>query len=190
MEIIKNKNDELDQIEDYLSRFEIIILSNQFGPLPFEFIEIYPLCQREWYYEYKRSEIETETLFKYIAAWGSDDNNRNDGVKTTILTQEFANAQISEKFTIPESKLLNSEFQLKAKDVINRIELTIAFINKYCKNVSQIICLRPDKYISEEGYSQNLDHHLIDDIFLILDTMNLTEEGIKLRKISDLSHNL
>jgi 7-cyano-7-deazaguanine tRNA-ribosyltransferase len=178
---IEKLNAEINETKNEV-KFEPIIISNLFGPIPYVLNEIYPLIQREWCYTYQKSEWELASLMKYLGLehqFGSSIGDRdrfriNENYLEFMLNGDLPQNQTSKSLNSdnfnPEfgSVCYNINKPIYHEDIINRIELVIKFLMKNSENINSITVLRPKSYVSEDGNLVTLEHHLIDDISLIL----------------------
>ncbi len=192
--LIENKNKKAIKIEKVSDSYEIIILSNDFGPIPYKLIDIYPLSQREWIQYYSRTNLEMYSLLKYQHI--NPDNFfrlRSEKIEFNNRFMQFLieNTDKGEKnnHNLPEfgEIVYNIDEELKFSDIINRIELCLQFFIKHKSKINSIVFLRPVNYISEKGNERILKSHLIDDIIQILGKNNeILMKNSEIRVLSSL----
>jgi 7-cyano-7-deazaguanine tRNA-ribosyltransferase len=171
--LIEEKNKTLIKTKNISDSFEIIIISNDFGPIPYKLADIYPFSQREWIQHYSRTNLEMYSLLKYQHI----DTDKLFKIRSEKIefNNKFMKLLIEDRaektfHNIPEfgEIVYNINQELKSSDIINRIELCLQFFIKHKSKINSITFLRPENYISENGNEKTLKSHLIDDIIQIL----------------------
>jgi 7-cyano-7-deazaguanine tRNA-ribosyltransferase len=177
--LIEEKNKNIIKSKKISDSFEIIIISNNFGPIPYKLVNIYPFSQREWIQYYSRTNSEIYSLLKYQHIIPENlFRIRNEEIE---FNNRFLKFLIEDKDNEDKNNHIIPEFgeivyninqDLKFSDIINRIELCLQFFKKHKSNINSITFLRPENYISENGNETTLKSHLIDDIIQILSKNN------------------
>ncbi|MHA1297821.1 MAG: tRNA guanosine(15) transglycosylase TgtA [Candidatus Helarchaeota archaeon] len=152
--------------------YEIMIVSNLFGLIPYRLVNIYPLTQRSWSEKYFRTNVELQSLQNYI-------NPNNSSINYCENWEYNLYCNIIEKNNIPN----NLEIDIGYDYIYNRIDLIAKFFEKNAKFIHKIILIKPQYFITEEGYKKKIPTHLIDDIEKILNSNNFSRFKIEKRDV-------
>ncbi|MHA1727398.1 MAG: tRNA guanosine(15) transglycosylase TgtA [Promethearchaeota archaeon] len=179
---VESINNLLYKRDQHENCYEIIIISNIFGPLPHKIISIYPMVQREWEFNYYRSNWEIFSILKYqdlnpqafFRFNGKKIQQSQSFMEFMLETNNIKNDGTNERNSgklIPEfrQRVYNINEEIIQSDIINRIEISMNFFKKLKDNIKNLTIIRPRSYISDEGYERSLSVHLLDDIIQILD---------------------
>ncbi|MCP4763516.1 MAG: tRNA guanosine(15) transglycosylase TgtA [archaeon] len=158
------------------SCYEIVIISNIFGPIPYRLINIYPFVQRDWIYEYFRTNNELYSLLKYQNLNPSEFmriNQKTIDDSINYFEKLFRNNKINGENNLELGEFsLNPDEIVSHSDLINRIEICMNFFEKNKEKISKIIIVRPDSFLSEDDSVSILKTHLIDDLIQIFNNNN------------------
>ena len=147
-----------NSIDKEIIPYEIYIVSNIFTLIPYKLINFYPFSQHVWFEKYTRTNIELETIKRYLFP-NSLDINYCENWEFDL----FNNYQINSNMIFSRE-----EIDFAYEYFYNRIHLIIKFLEQNEKFIKHIIIVRPEFYITEENYKKKLQTHLIDDIEKIL----------------------
>lgn len=159
--------------------YEVLIISNIFGPIPYQIAPVYPLTQREWINNYKRTNFEVFSLLSYCDI---KTNNILFDPNEIKIHQKLQDYIINDKRELEfEDFTFSNKIDISYDYIINRIELVIQFLLKNTKQICEICIIRPDTILTEDNYEKKFESHLIDDIISILQCKKVLNPEIKIK---------